>query len=109
MSEDLESKLRAALRPVDPGAEFTACVLAATGIATERSRARRRSVASLALAASVLLAVLGAYGWRERQHEAGLEAREEVLKALRVTGEKLDLASRLVNAAPTSPDPGPGA
>lgn len=112
MSEELEARLKAALRPVDPGADFTARVVAAAGSATEHSRALRRRFASFALAASVLLVVLGAYGWRERQQEAGLAAREAVLRALRMTGEKLDLASRLVNAAPAAPaaaDPDPGA
>jgi hypothetical protein len=34
---------------------------------------------------------------QQRQKEAGLAARAQVLEALQVTSEKLDLAYRLVN------------
>lgn len=115
MSEhDLEQQLRAALRPVDPGTGFVGGVLAR--VAAERPRGARplrgRAPAawlSLALAASIVLGLLVAHQQQLRRTEQGLEARRQLIEALRVAGDKLDLASRLVNeqqARPNSTDPG---
>jgi negative regulator of sigma E activity len=114
MSEELERLLRRALRPVDPGEDFTARVMAQVSANPRNLRARARSRRAawipLGLAASVILLVTGVYGWHQRQREAGLAARAQVLEALRVTSEKLDLAYRLINtsSAPES-DRDPGA
>lgn len=114
MNEDMEQKLKAALRPVDPGAGFAAGVLAR--IAAEPVRAprppRARAVASwlsLALAASVVLGLFVAHEQQVQRRQQGLEARRQLIEALRVTGEKLQLASRAVNGqdhAMDSPNPG---
>jgi hypothetical protein len=111
---DLERQLRAALRPVDPGAGFVGGVLAR--VAAERPHGagppRWRAAApwlSLALAASIVLALLVAHQQQLRRTERGLEARRQLIEALRVTGDKLDLASRIVNEQsprPNSTDPG---
>jgi len=109
MSKDLEERLRSALRPVDPGEEFTAQVLAR--VAREKESAGERVTALrprwrphlpwLALAASLLIAVVGVGFWQEsRERAAGLEAREQLREALRVTSEKLDLAYEGVNSQP---------
>jgi len=105
----LEQRLRAALRPVDPGAGFAGGVMAR--IATERPgnvrTFRARAAASwggFALAASVVVALLLAHQQQMRRTEQGLEARRQLIEALRVTGDKLDLASRMVNAPPPAPN-----
>ena len=112
MSEELERMLRRALRPVDPGEEFTARVMSQVSAEARHLRARSRRAAwiPLGLAASVILVVAGVYGWHQRHKEAGLAARAQVLEALRVTSEKLDLAYRLINTPPPpASDRDPGA
>jgi negative regulator of sigma E activity len=108
MSESLEDKLRKALRPVDPGADFTQRVMAQ--LPTEHSgkqtaeqprsnwkRIQARLV-SVALAASLIVTVTIGWGIYElRQREAGLKARAQVLEALQLTSEKLNLAARAVH------------
>ena len=118
MNEDLDNTLRKALRPVDPGEEFTARVLAraaeegARGDAVTPPSPRRvpRFIwAPAALAASVALVVVVAHVWRERQEEAGLAARDQVMEALRMTSEKLDLAYEIVNRPAPPAEDGSGA
>jgi hypothetical protein len=101
MSDELERMLRRALRPVDPGEDFTARVIARVSAEPGHPRTRWRRVAwiPLGLAASVIVVVAGVYGWNQRQRETGLAARAQVLEALRVTSEKLDLAYRLINTS----------
>ena len=100
MSNNLDEELRGALRPVNPGEEFTDRVL--SRIAHDSSRSRRPARnryrwLPAALAASVVLASLITHDWQLRREQRGLEARKELLEALRVTGAKLDLAYRVVN------------
>ncbi len=103
---DLEKELRAALRPVEPEDGFAERVRAR--IDRESRRAPRRTPPSLlwvpaALAASLLLGLVTVYE-RELAHERqGLEARRELIEALRVTGAKLDLAYRGVSDASHPP------
>jgi len=94
VSEDLEARLRSVLRPVSPSEEFSARLQERLAAAP---RARRRSSAPLwvgaALAASLLLAVGVVHRAGEaRERVAGLAARQQVLDALRVTNQKVDLA-----------------
>ena len=111
MSKDFEQQLRDALQPVDPEEGFDQRVMAR--IAQERSRSRTKITrwASVALAASVLfVAVLGAHQWQLRREQEGLEARKQLIEALRLTGEKLDVAYQAVNReAPEPADDGSGA
>ena len=100
---DLERRLRSALRAVDPGEGFTPRVMAR--IAAEPVHVLRAArvgpVASwlaFGLAASVVLAVLLAHEWQARRLEQGREARRQLIEALRVTDEKLNLAYRVVNS-----------
>src|SRR5690348_4475635 len=99
MSRDFEQQLREALRPVDPEAGFEQRVMARVAREPARSRTRlMRWAGALALAASVAFAaILGAHQWQERREERGLEARRQLIEALRVTGEKLDVAYQAVN------------
>jgi hypothetical protein len=120
MSQDLESQLRAALRPIAPSAAFEkeliACVTDAqhpqpkanrVGRAGWRSRARWLSIA----AAACLLIGVGLQNLQlRRERENGLEARRQVVEALRVTSEKLDLAYEIVKSQSSSfTDENPGA
>jgi len=107
MSDDLEKQLREALRHVDPPPGFAVRVSART-----QSEQRHRWLPAgyrwvpATLAASVLLSLLVAYGWQLRhEREQGLAARQQLIEALRLTGEKLDLAYRGVQDAskPTVP------
>jgi negative regulator of sigma E activity len=120
MSEDLDNKLRNALRPVDPGEDFTARVLAR--VAAEEGRSsldetritpQTRAVGIRSgrfwqwvgsLAATFAVAAVVAYQWKAHRERAGLEAREQVLEALRVTSEKLDIAYQIVNSTPPAGD-----
>jgi hypothetical protein len=104
VSNDLEDELRRALRPVDPGEDFTARVLArvASGVPAARSMPRRFLWAPVALAASLAAAAVIRHEWLERREMEGLQARQQLIEALRVTSQKLDLAYRIVNSPPPS-------
>jgi hypothetical protein len=103
MSNDLDNDLRAALRPVDPGEKFTQRVLARVVEESTRSpRASRFQTATLrwapvALSISLVIGILLAHQWQVRRTQRGLEARQELMQALQLTGEKLDLVYRVVN------------
>ena len=109
-NEQLERRLRAALRTVDPGEGFAPRLMAR--IAAEPAQtvrpARAGAVASwlaFGLAASVVLAVLLAHEWQVRRLEQGREARRQLIEALRVTDEKLNLAYRAVNTQESAVTP----
>lgn len=110
MNDDLESQLRAALRPVEPPEGLSRKVLSRLEAARGQARAPRRFGArrtgwwlSAGLAASVLIA-LGLHSriQHERETAAGLEARREVIQALRLTHQKLDLAYQAVKEQATA-------
>lgn len=92
MSDDLDRQLREALRPVDPGEQFARNVLLRTTSHQRRAAVRWQWAAALA---TVAVGTLGLYEWQMKRAE-GLEARRQLIEALHVTGEKLDLASRAV-------------
>lgn len=104
MSNELNDRLRAALRPVDPGESFTQGVLARVAREPPRvpvsahrtARVRGLRWLSGALVALVATAFLVAQQWRAQHAQQGQEARRQVMEALRVTSEKLDLAYRVV-------------
>jgi hypothetical protein len=112
MSDDLESQLKAALRPLPPREQFSVQLLAqvtvagATPIQARSLSPVRRPLAwwlSASLAASVALGVGVHEHLQERRlQQSGLEARREVLEALRVTSQKLDLAYEAVKSRSTS-------
>ncbi len=105
MNDDLETELRRALRPVAPSDQFAERVAAAVGTVGMRS-ARRGAMRNsrwlrAGIAASVMLALGLGFGLEHRLQEqreiaAGLEARRQVIMALRVTHAKLDLAYQSV-------------
>lgn len=104
MTKDFEQQLREALRPVDPDEGFEQRVMAR--VAQERSRTRTKVTrwVSVALAASVVFAaILGAHEWQLHREQEGLEARKQLIEALRLTGEKLDVAYQAVNREAPQP------
>jgi hypothetical protein len=120
--DDLESQLRAALRPIAPSASFEKKLIACVtndprraqpmakrlGGAGWHSRTRWLSLA----AAACLLVGVGLQGRMQlrRERENGLEARRQVVEALRVTSQKLDLAYEIVKSQSSSfADDNPGA
>lgn len=120
MNEEFESRLRSALRPVDAPAGFAERVLRALPPqpapaqvvslrpvpATPVSASRRLS-APVALAASLLVAIVAGQHVAtlnaERERQAGLAASRELMQALRVTSEKLDLAYEAVQRPAPQP------
>jgi hypothetical protein len=126
MSTDFEDQLRKALQPVDPAEGFAERVLARLD-ATPAPRSRRamterfRDVAAalsqrlasreefralpVALAASALLGMVLIYSWHADRERRGLEARRQLIQALHITGEKLDVAYRGVRRESSPPAP----
>jgi Lon protease-like protein len=112
MSDDLESRMRSALRPVAPSAEFSEKLLAQVtrrhAVPSKRPplASRWRPLAwwfSASLAASLVLAVgVHQHLQQQRLQQSGIEARREVLEALRVTSQKLNLAYEAVKSQSTS-------
>ena len=102
MNNDIESRLRDALRPTEPSQEFTQRLIARIGTgpaaAQRRARPAARQLWWLAgLAASLLVAVGVQQHLRaERELAQGLEARRQVLQALQMTSQKLDIAFEAV-------------
>jgi hypothetical protein len=121
--DSFDDDLRRALKPVDPGPEFTARVLAAVDAgsrergatpASTTSGARRdprvrwwsragragwgrRSLIWPALAASLVGVAVGARIVEERREtERGLQARAQLMQALRLTSDKLNVAREVV-------------
>lgn len=113
MNDDIESRLKAALRPVAPSEEFSQKLLrqmaaapaAPAVIKTRRLAGAGRPLAwwlSASLAASVVLGVgIHEHLQQQRIQQSGLEARREVLQALRVTSQKLNLAYEAVKSQST--------
>jgi hypothetical protein len=117
MSENFENELRRALRPVDAPAGFTERVMRALPekrepvVASQEpaQRMMKRFAIPMAFAAALVLSVvLGQHvadvqGQRlaDEQRAAGLAASRELMQALHVTSQKLDLAYQAVQAPPS--------
>jgi hypothetical protein len=107
MSNELNDRLRAALRPIDPGEDFTRKVLAqiasqarSPALAAPFARPTRapdfRWLSAAALLMLVAIGMVVMHGWQARRAQEGMEARRQVMEALQVTSEKLDVAYRVV-------------
>jgi len=93
--DPLERALRAALRPVDPGAGFAPATLRRLGTAASMRRRLRTGAGFAALAASLLLAfTLGSHVERQRERARAQYAREQLQIALEVTGSELRAVQR---------------
>ena len=112
MTEDIENELRRRLRPVEAPEGFADRVMRAlpaevnpaviTSLPTPRRSWMRQFGMPTALAASLLAAVmLGRYSAEQRELRAereGLEASRELMQALRLTSDKLDIAFEAVQS-----------
>jgi negative regulator of sigma E activity len=105
---DSEKQLKSALRPVVPPEGFAERVMLRIEQAPERSRVSHLPKWFAAIAASLLLGVIVLHQWQMSRQAQGLEARRQLIEALRVTGEKLDVAYQIVNSE-THTQPGESA
>jgi hypothetical protein len=102
---DIEDTLRRALRPQDPGADFTANVMrcverappsAAHGPFSAATRfVRSPSVRMSAALAASFIAAVGVVRWDRYLHD-GENAREQALEALRLASQNLNVVHRVV-------------
>jgi hypothetical protein len=118
MKKDLETELREALRPVAPSDDFTRRLIAqveAKAKAKAEARAagavtpaaRRSRYQPLWWASGLAATLLIAFGVQQHEREQrelanGLEARRQVLQALQLTSQKLDLAYEAVKSQSSS-------
>jgi len=94
---DIERSLRAALRPVDPGADFAAGVLARIA-SQQQARRRARWQMPLALAASLLVAVVGLKIVMQQREAQRIEtARQQLALALEITSSQLSSLQQKLN------------
>jgi hypothetical protein len=114
MTEEFENELRRRLRPIDAPPGFTERVMRAlpadvkpaviVASPTRRRPWMQQFAMPAALAASLLVAVmLGRYSAEQRElraERAGLEASRELMQALRLTSDKLDIAYQAVQGPP---------
>jgi hypothetical protein len=100
---DLEEALRRALRPQDPGTDFTASVMRSVERAPPSS-ARARSISSVRMSAALaasFIAAIGVARWVRYLHE-GENAREQALEALRLASQNLNVVHRVVQESEKS-------
>lgn len=108
MTDPIENELRRALRPVQAPPGFADKVLRAAKAApvdtspVMPARSGPRFKLWLpALAASVLVMLLGGqYIQQHRAESEGIQARQQLMDALRLTSDKLDIVYRSVNPPP---------
>ena len=129
MTDEFENELRRLMRPVEAPEGLTDRIMAAlppraapspvtsivTEVAARTARPRRDYWMPGALAASLIGAVLlGTFAAKQNDQQlahreeqaqaAGLEASRELMEALRMTSQKLDLAYEAVNAPKPAQD-----
>ena len=116
MNENFEDELRRRLRAVDAPEGFAERLMAAlpeerkptvVAFVPKAARPARHFGVPAALAASLLVAVfLGVRVANDRdiEQQKGIAASRELMQALRVTSQKLDLAYEAVNNPPTAGD-----
>jgi len=112
---DVEDRLRRAMRPIDPPEGFAErvmralparqppapVVVLATVPRTPRTSLWQRFSAPAALAASLVVAVLvGKQIAIQHEEREGMAASRELMQALRVTSQKLDVAYQAVQSPP---------
>ena len=113
MNENFEDDLRRRLRPVHAPEGFAERLMAAlppekksavVAFIPKASRPVRQFGVPAALAASLLGAVLfGMHAANDRalrEQQEGIAASQQLMQALRVTSQKLDLAYEAVNSPP---------
>ncbi len=117
MTDEFENQLRRAMRPVDAPEGFAERLMkrlperekpVLVALPTPLRRSRQYGLPA-ALAASLLAAVLlgqqlASHRFEREEQAAGLAAKQELLQALRVTSQKLDMAYQAVNSPPAQPE-----
>jgi hypothetical protein len=117
MTDEFENQLRRAMRPVDAPEGFAERLMkrlperekpVLVALPTPPRRSRQYGLPA-ALAASLLAAVLlgqqlASHRFEREEQAAGLAAKQELLQALRVTSQKLDMAYQAVNSPPAQPE-----
>jgi len=100
---DIERSLRAALRPLDPGADFVAGVMTRVAADQQARRRRARWQMPLALAASLLIAAIGLKIVMQQRDAQRIEtARQQLALALEITSSQLtQLQQKLNRNAPS--------
>jgi hypothetical protein len=98
---NLEQDLEKALRRESPAPGFAGRVM--ERIEREETQRRRKPVWWRAAAASVLFTlVVGGYGTHKYvEHQRGERAKEQVLEAMRIAGEKVRIAQQEVREIST--------
>ncbi len=102
MNDHLEDDLRAAMRREEPPAGFAERVLArveqpAASVPVHRQPFHRWTWAAAAMAACLTIGTgLVEYRHEQIQRAKGLEAKQELMQAMRITGSKLRLAQEKV-------------
>ena len=96
--DKLEHRMRQALHPVSPDADFVARVMqSVTAEPAPRKRNQRVLWLGAAAAASIALLVgVRAYVHEQREREAAMQVKQQVIDALNLTSEKLNLAYRAI-------------
>lgn len=96
---DIEQQLKNALRSEDPGPQFTAAVLerVARGDAAAPVAHRRQWQLPMALAASVVVAVVGLSLLREYREAQRAAAAQQLAVALEITGAQLKEVQQRLN------------
>jgi len=98
---DIEESLRRALRAEEPPPDFTSRVMAMVAV-TAQARRRARWQVPLALAASVVLAVVG-LGIVQQQREAQrLHSAQQLAIALEITSSQLNQVQQKLNRKQTT-------
>jgi|SRR5215831_5252419 len=109
MNDEFENELKRALRPVEPDAGFADRVTAHIRDSAGRGDRIRPTVRlrfrwlPVALAASMALGIV-TYEWHAHRVREGIEARRQLIEALRVTQEKLDFVYQTVKQEAHSND-----
>jgi hypothetical protein len=95
---DIEQSLRAALRPVDPNADFAAGVMARIVVEQHARRRRARWQMPLALAASLVVATIGLKIVMQQREAQRIEsARAQLALALEITSSQLNQLQQKLN------------
>jgi hypothetical protein len=100
MDMTLEQQLREALRARDPGEDFTRRVLARVQpgrqlVTTNAPQSRRRWQVPVALAATLLAALIGLQQLQQyRERERAAQAGAQLLLALQITSHELNEVQR---------------
>lgn len=93
---DIEESLRRALRAEEPPPDFTSRVMAKVATAAQ-SRRRARWQLPLALAASVVLAVVGLGIVRQQREAQQLHSAQQLAIALEITSSQLNQVQQKLN------------